>query len=331
MKRTIIILTIPVVFIVMSIFLSKMYLNNFLNKKIHEDSFIVIGKGSGLNQLANTLEKQGIINNKLLFKLVVKAKTKNKSNIKYGEYKFDANMTTREIIDNIINNRVFYRTITFAEGLSNHSILKIIENNEFLTGEIPKYNIPEGSLLPQTYKFQRGDTREDLIVRMAKSMFTTVDKYWSGRAKNLPFKTRKEALILASVVEKETGLERERGLVASVFINRLRINMPLQSDPTAIYGYAFGDVSKEKDIKTHILIRQDSPYNTYKIKGLPPEPICNPGEESIKAVLNPPETKYLFFVATGNGGHNFSENYFEHRKMVKSFKKAVRDAKTQQK
>ena len=195
----------------------------------------------------------------------------------------------------------------------------MIKENEFLVGDIPE-NVPEGSLLPQTYNYMKGDSRESLIKRMQNDMFETINKYWESRADDLPIRTKKEALILASIVEKETGVPEERGLVASVFVNRLKINMPLQSDPTSIYGYAFGDVSKEKEVKIHKLLRMDSEYNTYKIKKLPPTPICNPGEDSIKAVLNPANTKYLFFVATGNGGHDFSETYVEHLKKVKVLK-----------
>ena len=301
------------------------YTNKFLTKQTNEDKLIYIEKGVGLNSLINILYKNNILqskSNKILFNITMRLTTKNNIQLKYGEYFFKQNSTTKDIIKNIINNNVYYRTITFPEGLSTHSILKIIEENEYLVGKIPD-NIAEGSLLPQTYNFQRGDTKADLIKRMQNNMTKTIDKYWENRDDDLPIKTKKEAIILASIVEKETGIEEERKLVASVFINRLKIKMPLQSDPTAIYGYTFGNVSRENEVKTHILIRRLSPYNTYKIRGLPPAPICNPGEESIKAVLNPAKTKYLFFVATGNGGHNFSENYFEHRQMVKDLKKVV--------
>lgn len=294
-----------------------------LNKKIVEDKLIIVQKGTGPNKLVKKLKNNNIINNEFIFKIYIKIRY-NKLKIKYGEYFFKKNTKINDIIENIINGRVHYRTITFAEGLSTKSILSIIEKNEFLIGEIPD-NVEEGSLLPQTYKFQSGDTKSSLIKRMQNDMLKILDKYWDKRDKNLPVKTKQEALILASIVEKETSVKDERKLVASVFINRLKIGMPLQSDPTAIYGYAFGDVSKEKDIKTYFLIRKDSPYNTYKIKRLPPTPICNPGEESIKAVLNPAKTDYLFFVATGNGGHNFSTTYFEHRKQVKSLGNTIRN------
>ena len=296
------------------------YVYLFLNTKINSDYIIYIKKGYTLKNVTRELQINGIVNNAFLSEILIRFKTKNKPNIRYGEYFFEKNTTVNTVLNKIINNDVYYRSITFAEGLSTNSILKIIEKNEYLTGNIPE-GIPEGSLLPQTYNFLKGDTRESLIKRMQKDMFSIINKYWETRAKNLPIHTKEEAIILASIVEKETGIAEERPLVASVFVNRLRINMPLQSDPTAIYGYAFGDVEKEDNIMIHRLIRSDSPYNTYKIKRLPPTPICNPGEESIKAVLNPAETNYLFFFATGNGGHSFSEKYIEHVRKINEYKR----------
>ena len=295
------------------------YLNIFLNNRIQEDKLIYVKKGSGLRGVITILKDNNIIKDKIMAELIIRFKTKNKPALKYGEYFFNKNDSINDVLNKIINNEVYYRSITFAEGLSTHSILKMIKENEFLVGDIPE-NVPEGSLLPQTYNYMKGDSRESLIKRMQNDMFETINKYWESRADDLPIRTKKEALILASIVEKETGIPEERGLVASVFVNRLKINMPLQSDPTSIYGYAFGDVSKEKEVKIHKLLRMDSEYNTYKIKKLPPTPICNPGEDSIKAVLNPANTKYLFFVATGEGGHGFSETYVEHLKKVKVLK-----------
>lgn len=306
-------------FLITIIFVFILYFNRFLNKKIHEDTFILVKNGDSLNRIISKLDNTMGIKNKIFLKIAIIYKTKARPNIKYGEYFFEKDSTVENIIEKLIKNKIFYRTVTFAEGLSKDSIIKILKNNEFLTGEIPN-NIPEGSLLPETYTFQTGDTRESIIKRMQKAMGRAFNESWSKRDKNLPFKTKKEALILASIVEKETGIASERPIVASVFINRLKINMKLQSDPTAIYGYAFGNVDKEKEVKTSILIKKDSPYNTYKIKRLPPTPICNPGKEAIKAVLNPAKTEYLFFVATGNGGHNFSENYMEHRKNIDNYR-----------
>lgn len=296
------------------------YLYIFLNSTLKTDTIVYINKGYSLKNIVTKLEESNVIDNKLFTELIIRYKTKNNPNIRYGEYFLKKDTTINDVLDKIVNNEVYYRSITFAEGLSTNTILKIIAKNEYLTGDIPE-NVPEGSLLPQTYNFLKGDTRESLIKRMQQDMFKTINKYWETRNNDLPIRTKEEAIILASIVEKETGLLHERPLVASVFVNRLKIDMPLQSDPTAIYGYAFGDTEKENDIKVHKLIRRDSPYNTYKIKKLPPTPICNPGEEAIKAVLNPAKTEYLFFFATGDGGHSFSERYIDHVRKINDYKK----------
>jgi UPF0755 protein len=192
----------------------------------------------------------------------------------------------------------------------------LINKNEFLSGSLLDYEIPEGVLLPETYFFQKGDTRENLIKDMWKSLMKILQNEWDNRDMTLPYKTMKEALTMASIIEKETSLDEERELVASVFINRLKINMPLQTDPTSIYGHTRGDTAKEGEIKTHILLKENSPYNTYKNKGLPPTPICNPGKKSILAAFHPAKTDYLFFVANGDGGHSFAKSYREHLKNV---------------
>jgi UPF0755 protein len=161
---------------------------------------------------------------------------------------------------------------------------------------------------------------------MHKALVEFLKKEWANRADDLPYRTMKDALIMASIIEKETGIEEERGLVASVFVNRLKINMPLQTDPTSIYGYAKGDAKKEKEVKTHILLRKNSPYNTYKNKGLPPTPICNPGKKSIVAALHPAKSDYIFFVADGEGRHVFAKDYEEHKKNVELLKKKTKEA-----
>ena len=296
------------------------FLNSSSNKK---DSYVVIKKGSSINSILTTLENERIINNKVLLKIFFKltAKFTKKNNIKFGEYFFRQGETHKEIIDKLLNGKVNIRTITFAEGLSNDTIIKMLNKNEFLTGEIDNSYILEGTLLPETYSYQLGDKRQDILVRMRKDLITVLKKEWEQRDSDLPYRNMMDALIMASIVEKETAVDSERKLVASVFINRLKIDMPLQTDPTSIYGYAKGDVSKEKDKPVHILLRENSPYNTYKNRGLPPTPICNVGVKSIKAVLHPAKTDYIFFVATGKGGHIFAETYKEHLKNIDNLRR----------
>jgi len=223
----------------------------------------------------------------------------------------------------MINGDVHYRKVTFSEGLSNHSILRIIDLAEGLIGDISEIKIKEGTLLTDTYKYQRGDTKESVVKRMQDSMMQFLDEAWGKRQANLPVKTKEEALILASIIEKETGLPEERRKVASVFVNRLKIGMKLQSDPTVVYAFTKGNVDLERDIRRSDLARKSS-YNTYYVYGLPPTPIANSGREAILATLNPDQTKYLYFVATGNGGHNFSTNLREHINFVNRYKKELK-------
>jgi UPF0755 protein len=212
--------------------------------------------------------------------------------------------------------------ITIPEGLTNHQIIEVIKADKVLAGNTPL--LPsEGVLLPATYNFFKGTTRTELIQRMQKSQIELMKILWPKHANGLPFLTPKEALILASIVEKETNLNTERPKVAAVFINRLRIPMRLQSDPTIIYGITSGIASLGRPIRRSE-IDVHTPYNTYKIDGLPPTPICNPGQASIEAVLNPSLTKDLYFVADGTGGHIFASSLTDHEHNVENWHKIIR-------
>jgi UPF0755 protein len=270
------------------------------------------------------LKNTGVIKNGFIFRIAMelKLKFKGEKHIKYGEYEFRHSDRVLDVVDKIRDNEVYYRSVTFPEGLSNRSIFRIIENNDFLSGEMPsEESIGEGTLLAETYYFRRGDSRNSIIERMQRGMENFINESWDRRYQNPLIRTKYEALILASMVEKESGNFFEKKLTASVFLNRLAKNMYLQSDPTAIYSYARGDVEKEKKMKTSVLLREKTPYNTYRTKGLPPAPICNPSRESLLAVLQPVKSDYLFFVSNGNGGHNFSVSYAEHRKFVNELRK----------
>lgn len=320
--KKILLLLVAIIFILISFsfFYVEYYLNSSFNKN---DVIILVNRGEGLFSTINKLEKNNIIKNKILFKVVYSLKNKNDFSIRYGDYVFEKGIKVKNIIEKLTKGKIYYHKITFAEGLSTKSILDKINNNDVLEGE----NIlkeEEGVLMPNTYLFVRGETKQGLLNRMKNDMKKAVDELWEQRNKNIPIKTKEEALILASIVEKETGLSEERFLVASVFINRLKKRMRLQTDPTVIYSFAFGDVSKERDIYKSDL-KKHSPYNTYMNYGLPPTPICNPSYEALKAVLQPIETDYLYFVATGGGGHNFSSTYKEHRKFVKNYRNLLKN------
>ena len=298
-------------------------IKKYLSTEFSSDNIFYIEKNIPLNRVVDKLYSDNLIRRPIIFKVIIRLVFFNKS-IKYGEYKIEKNDTYLSLLKKFKNHDIYYRIITIPEGFSNNSVFSLIESNKFLSGEIKnKHLIEEGTLMPDTYKFQRDDTKNSIILRMQKSMKNFVDSIWNNYQNKDYIKTKKDLIILASIIEKETGLSNERKLIASVFLNRLKMNMRLQSDPTAIYAYAKGDVSKEKDIKTNILIRQKNEFNTYKINGLPKTAICNPGRDSIRSILEPAETKYLFFVKDVNGGHTFSTDYNEHLKQIRSLKQKM--------
>ena len=298
--------------------------NYFTAPYVKEDTFFIVNKGSSFRQIVDDLSEDNLINPKTknLFLYLPKLLYRNGINVKAGEYMFARDTTPFQILKKLKNGNVFFRKLTFAEGLSNDSILKIIDSAPGLAGDLPSEEIAEGTLLPETYLYTYGDSKKEIVHRMQKAMIDYFNEEWDKRATDLPFKTKKEALSLASIVEKETGVPEERGLVASVFVNRLRKGMRLQSDPTVVYAFTKGNKDLEREIRKSDLARV-SEYNTYIIKGIPENPIANPGKDSIKAVLNPQKTEYLFFVATGNGGHNFSKTLKEHNEFVRKYRKAV--------
>jgi UPF0755 protein len=211
------------------------------------------------------------------------------------------------------------RRLTVAEGLTVSEIFQLLQSTDGLAGELPPPPA-EGSLLPETYFYAFGDSRVGLVRRMEDAMRQTLDELWPQRAEDLPLRTRREALILASIVDKETGVADERDRVAAVFINRLRRGMRLQADPTVIYGLTEGNGALGRELNRQDW-EHDSAYNTYQIDGLPPGPIGNPGRASIEAVLRPAPVDYLYFVADGTGGHVFARTLAEHNRNVAQWRK----------
>ena len=292
---------------------------NAPNSYHHEDKVFVIDKGMTFREVVEKLHSEKIVKNPDVFLYVAQLIKGLDPKVRYGEYFFEKNTSYYKILHKMIRGYIFFRKITIAEGLSSHSALKILNNSSGLIGDAPQ-SLAEGSILPETYFYSFNDTKASMLKRMQTSMRKTVDELWAKRDLTIPVKTKEQAIILASIVEKETGLASERPKVASVFINRLQKGMKLQSDPTIIYSFAFGDTSLERPIKMRD-IRNNSPFNTYFVYGLPPAPICNPGLASIKAVLNPPKTNYLYFVASGvGGGHYFSSTLEEHNQYVAKYR-----------
>src|SRR6201999_1883964 len=234
--------------------------------------------------------------------------------LKPGEYEFRKNASLRDVIGTIVEGKVVQHAVTIPEGLTSEQIVTRLSDNDIFTGtvrEMPR----EGTLLPETYKFPRGTTRDQVIQRMQQSQKRVLAEIWERRNTDIPVKTPEQLVTLASIVEKETGKADERSRVAAVFVNRLRQKMKLQSDPTIIYGLAGGKGTLGRPIKRSE-ITQPSPYNTYVVDGLPPGPIANPGRASLEAAANPARTRDLFFVADGTGGHTFTETYDQHQKNV---------------
>jgi len=280
---------------------------------LDHSTVLVIPQGEGLNAIATRLEREKIINDKWLF--VASAYYFDAQNkLKYGEYQIAKNASMRQVLDTLVEGRAILYKVTIPEGLTSWQVVERLNAHEVLKGEIS--NIPpEGSLLPETFKFGRSSTRQEIIERMQAEQRKFIAKVWESREPDLPFETPEEAITLASIVEKETGQADERDRVAAVFINRIRKRMRLQSDPTIIYGVSEGRGTLGRPILRSEL-EQANPYNTYQVAGLPPTPIANPGRASIEAVLRPAKIDALYFVADGTGGHVFARTLNEHNRNV---------------
>jgi UPF0755 protein len=283
-----------------------------------EETVVVLPRGAGLGQIAATLVDAGVIDHPWLFRLAVRVLDRDRD-LKAGEYAFPARATPQGVIAMLAKGETVARRLTIAEGLRVAEIFQLLANTEALQGALPPPP-EEGSLLPETYFYAYGDSRVGLVRRMEDAMRETLDELWPQRAEGLPFRTRREALILASIVDKETGVADERDKVAAVFINRLRRGMRLQADPTVIYGLTEGDGALGRELNRGDW-GHDSAYNTYQIDGLPPGPIGNPGRASIEAVLRPADVDYLYFVADGSGGHAFARTLAEHNRNVAQWRK----------
>ncbi len=278
-----------------------------------EDKVVNIPRGLGIKDISDLLAREGVIDQPWVFiggVTVLKAR----GGLKHGEYRFAQHASLADVVDTIIEGKVVQHAVTIPEGLTSEQIVARLLQNDALAG--PVKEIPhEGTLLPETYKFTRGMSREQIIQRMEQVHQQVLQEIWEHRAPDLPLKTPEQLVTLASIVEKETGKPDERTRVAAVFVNRLKNKMRLQSDPTIIYGLAGGKGSLGRPIMKSE-IEQATPYNTYVIDGLPPGPIANPGRASLEAAANPARTKELYFVADGTGGHLFSETYEQHQKNV---------------
>ena len=288
------------------------------------DKTVVIAREDDGGPIADQLERAGVVESSLWFS-VMTLLDGDRGALKRGEYAFKAGISARQVEALLLSGKVVLHSLTIPEGLTSDQVVQRLRDNDTLVGDI-KEPPREGSILPETYKFARGETRQALLAVMAKAQTKTVDEIWAKRAADLPIKSPGELVTLASIVEKETGKVDERPRVAGVFINRLRRHMKLESDPTIVYGLVFGKGTLGHSISKAEL-EQATPYNTYIISGLPPGPICNPGKAALEAVANPASGKDIFFVADGTGGHAFAETLDQHLKNVARWRQIEKDAK----
>ncbi|MGC1712884.1 MAG: endolytic transglycosylase MltG, partial [Methyloceanibacter sp.] len=289
-----------------------------------------VPKGEGVSAMSERLQREGVIDDRPIFmtSILYFKYLRGKGNVKAGEYEFRKNATMREVLDTLVEGKSIEHKVTLAEGLTTQQMVEKIKANPDLHGDITQIP-PEGSLLPDTYKFGRDDTRQEIIERMQAAQAKFLAKVWDQRDEGIVVQTPEEALILASIVEKETGRADERPRIASVFQNRLRKNIRLQSDPTIIYGIVGGKGVLDHPIQQEELDR-DTQYNTYKINGLPPTPIACPGRAAIEAVLKPAKTKDLYFVADGKGGHVFAATLEEHNRNVAKWRQVEREIRAKE-
>jgi UPF0755 protein len=280
---------------------------------LQADKVVQIPRNTGTSEIAELLRREGVITQPMLFEAYALL-NRQRGQLKAGEFLFKAGASIDDAIDTLVQGKAILHSFTVPEGLTSEQVVARLRDNDILTGEITE--VPrEGTLLPDTYKFERGMTRQQLVNAMQSAHRQSLNQVWQRRAPDLPVKTPQELVILASIVEKETGRADERTRVAGVFINRLVKRMRLQSDPTIVYGLVGGKGTLGRGI-LRSEIEQATPYNTYVIDGLPPSPIANPGRAALEAVANPSRTKELYFVADGSGGHVFAETYEQHLKNV---------------
>ncbi|HYD89498.1 MAG TPA: endolytic transglycosylase MltG [Vitreimonas sp.] len=290
-----------------------------------QETAFVVERGANGASIASALQEQNLVTDALLFRIANRIYS-NGEPLQAGEYSIPAGASVKQIVEMISGGDALQHAITFPEGITIDGVMRILEESDVLTGEMPEAP-PEGSILPDTYHVQRGMTRAALLQQMREAHDRAVEEIWARRAENLPISTPEEFVTLASIVERETGIASERPLVAAVFVNRLRRPMRLETDPTIIYGVCkvhpnrcrdgrLVDAQGNRRTIRASEIALDTGYNTYRIDGLPPTPISNPGRAALEATANPADSRALFFVADGTGGHIFAETLDEHNRNV---------------
>lgn len=291
-----------------------------------EDRFVTVPKGAGVATITKALEDAGVIDDPMIFRLGVRYAGQGPS-MKFGEYQVPAGASMEEVASLLVSGRTVQHPLTVPEGWTVWQVAQAVAGMDVLTGEIE--TLPgEGMIAPDTYNVQRGQSRQEVIDRMVAVQTRILEVAWENRAPDLPLASMEEALILASIIEKETGIGGERAVIGGVFVNRLRKGMRLQTDPTVIYGITKGEGVLGRGLRRSELDRRTK-WNTYQIDGLPPTPIANPGKAAIAAAVQPAETDALFFVADGTGGHAFARTLAEHNRNVAAWRKIERQRAAQ--
>ncbi len=288
----------------------------YTDSTIPEGTTFLVERGNGLGAVAENLESKGLVSNRFIFQLGGMA-LKKQGEIKAGEFRLPANASMAEVLRELTEGKPVQYGITIPEGFTAWQVVDRLNADTHLTGEIPTLP-PEGSILPNTYNYDPGASRQSVLDAMQAAQKEQLAAIWATRDPELPISTPEELVVLASIIEKETGVASERAEVAAVFVNRLKKKMRLQSDPTIIYGITKGQGTLGRGLKRSE-IEAKTPYNTYQIDALPPGPIANPGVESLKAAANPAKNNNLYFVAAGpvpSDGHLFAETYAQHRQNV---------------
>lgn len=284
---------------------------------LQEEKCVIIKHGLSIEEIAKVLAEKGVISHPRLFEIIGKIYSLKRP-LKSGEYEFTTGVSPLQVIRKLASGKSIIHKLVIPEGVMVVEIIEKLNNEELLEGSI-NLPIPEGYLMPSTYFYSYGDKRENIVNKMRMEMSATLDELMEKLPPTSPIKSRKDLLILASIVEKEAGSNTEKPRIAAVFLNRLKKGMKLQADPTTIYALTEGENKLKRPLKKSDL-KIASPYNTYYVFGLPPGAISCPGKKSIEAVVNPAKTDDLYFVIDGFGGHNFSKTINQHNEYVQKLK-----------
>jgi len=307
-------------FVVALMIAAAAYLTPGPAAKAGASTTVILPPGSGVAALGADLARAGVVRSSALFVAAAEL-TRSAPRLKAGEYAFPSRASLRDVLHKLRVGDIVHHRITIAEGLTSQQVVDILNSAPILEGQIP--TPPEGAILPETYEVTRGEQRAAVLQKMMDERDRVVSALWARHKPGLPFHSVDDAVTLASIVEKETALADERPRIAAVYVNRLRIGMRLQADPTVIYAVGAGR-PLGRGLRASELQMQ-SPYNTYLNAGLPPGPIANPGRAALAAVMDPPDTKELYFVADGSGGHVFASTYEAQAQNVARWRAVEKD------